>query len=161
MDNECIAQMLAEPFVSSPGSFRCHPITAIISFTCSDRDFREPVAEFHARFEEAGVDRIIEPGGPLVLHLELTEGIGHAVERAEFLIKHHGITFAVLFGHHKCGAYADKYKNSGWSQERIDQQVKDDLLSIKEALEKLFGDKLKVYLFFAKPEGSRVRFEPL
>jgi hypothetical protein len=161
MDNERIVQMLSEPFVSSPGSFKRHPVTAIISFTCSDRDFRGPMAEFHARFEEAGVDRIVEPGGPLILHLELTEGIGHAIERAEFLIKHHGITIAVLFGHDKCGAYADKYGPLGWSQEKINEQVKTDLLDVKQSLKERFGDKLKVFLFFAQPEGDCVRFIPL
>lgn len=161
MDNERIAQMLAEPFISRPGSFKHHSATAIISFACSDRDFREPMAEFHTRFEEAGVDRMVAPGGPLTLHLELTEGVGSAIENAEFLIEHHKIKFVVLFGHHKCGAYADKYGSFGWSQEKIDEQVKKDLFTIKDGLKKRLGEKFGVFLFFAQPEGDRVRFDPL
>lgn len=154
-------ELLTQEFISSPGSFHPHPVTAILSVACSDRDYRQALAEFHARFEQAGLDRMVEPGGPQILGLDLAEGADLAVKRARFLVDHHGISSIVLIGHHKCGAYAAIYEPRGWSQEQIDEQVKADLRAVSRSLSEAFGDNVRIYLFFAEPIGDRVRFTPL
>ncbi len=152
------AELLTQEFISSPGSFHPHPVTAILSVACSDRDYRQALAEFHARFEQAGLDRIVEPGGPQVLSLESAD---LAIKRVRFLVNQHGISAVVLIGHHKCGAYAAVYEPQGWSQEQIDEQVKTDLRAVGRGLLEAFGNSIRIYLFFAEPVGDRVRFTPL
>lgn len=159
MEQDKVREILIQRFESSRGSFHKHPKTAVLSVACSDRDYRRALSDFHSRLERVGVDRIVEPGGPLIFHQQLTEQQGHAVERAEFLIQHHGIVYVLLFGHHACGAYAAKYAPLGWSQEQIDEQVKKDLLAVKAGLKAKYDGKLEVIPYFLMPNGDRVTFE--
>jgi hypothetical protein len=161
MQEKKLTKILSAPFKSSPGTFRQHHKTAVLSVACSDRDYRQALSEFHACLEASGVDRIVEPGGPLVMLLEFAEGRGNIVERAEFLVKHHKIYNILLIGHHQCGAYKDKYKSLEWGEERIDEQVKRDLLLVKEKIRTRIRGDFCVYLFFMRPEKDRVVFEPL
>lgn len=122
---------------------------------CSDRNFRAGLSEFKARLEPGGVDRIVEPGGPHIFLKDPT-----AWDRAKFLITQHGVKHILLVGHAGCGAYADMYKDSGHSEEQLNSIIKEDLKTIGESFkQQIPGTKL--WLYFARPEGDRVLFEPI
>ena len=157
MAKPILKRLLLPPFTSSRGSFHPHSKTQFLAVDCSDRDYRKAFAEFNSLLEPFGVDRIVEPGGPLVFLEELGKRRQPELTRAKFLIKHHGVKYLVLVGHHACGAY--RVRLPKLAEQELDRIINKDLLLLKKRLAKILN--INVSAFFAAPKGDRVKFQPL
>lgn len=135
-----------------------HP-TALAIY-CSDGRFTQPVEDLLHGLGHSRLDTITLPGGPgLLNHLSASYADADAMTRsAAFLIAKHAITEVVLLAHHGCGYY--RHKRPMDSTEQIEMRQLDDLRHAAKAITKL-QPQVKVHLYFARPHGGHVRFEPI
>lgn len=131
-----------------------------LAIYCSDGRFTQPVEDLLHSLGHARLDTVTMPGGPgLLNHLSASYADADAMGRsASFLIRAHGISEVVLLAHHGCGYY--RHKRPTDSPEQIEKRQLDDLRLAAKAIAKL-DPKLAVHLYFARPHGGTVQFEPI
>lgn len=131
-----------------------------LAIYCSDGRFTQPVEDLLHSLGHARLDTLTMPGGPgLLNHLSASYADADAMTRnATFLIRAHGIREVVLLAHHGCGYY--RHKRPTDSPDQIEMRQMDDLRHAAKAIAK-FDASLKVHVYYARPHGGNVRFEPV
>lgn len=129
-----------------------------LAMYCSDGRFTDAIEELLHGLGHARLDTLTIPGGPALL--DLTSSSLGAVEvmrsAATFLIRGHGITQVVLFGHEGCGYYKARY-----TYESPEAMRRRQLHDLSQAASWVRGahEALPVATYFATPEGNRLRFD--
>jgi hypothetical protein len=131
-----------------------------LAIYCSDGRFTQPVEDLLHSLGHARLDTVTMPGGPgLLNHLSASYADADAMTRsASFLIRAHAIKEVVLLAHHGCGYY--KHKRPIDAPEQIEHRQLDDLRHAAKAIAKV-DPAIVVHLYFARPVGGHVKFEPL
>jgi hypothetical protein len=150
--------MAANKYVSTAPFDAAHP--KALAVYCSDGRFTQPVEDLLHHLGHGRFDTLTMPGGPGLLNLwagSLLEA--DQVERAaRFLIQGHAIDHAVLMAHAGCGYY--RQRHPGRPAADVKQSQLDDLRVAARAV-RAARPGLRVVLYYASPEGNRVRFEPV
>jgi len=150
--------MPGNAFLSTARFDAAHP--KALAIYCSDGRFTQPVEDLLHHLGHERLDTLTMPGGPGLLNLwagSLLEA--DQVERAaRFLIQGHAIDHAVLLAHAGCGYYRQRYP--GRPAADVKQSQLDDLRVAARAV-RAARPGLGVVLYYASPEGGRVRFEPV
>jgi hypothetical protein len=127
---------------------------------CSDGRFTQAVEELLHHLGHARLDTLTMPGGPGLLNFwagSLLEA--DQVDRAaRFLIRGHAIDHVVLLAHAGCGYY--RQRHPGLAAEQVKTTQLEDLRVAGRAL-RTARPGLSVALFYATPDGGRVRFDPV
>jgi hypothetical protein len=133
-----------------------HP--SALAMYCSDGRFTDAVEELLHTLGHPRLDTLTIPGGPALLDLTSSTLGGVDVMRsaASFLIRAHKITHVVLLGHDGCGYYKSRFPYE--SPEAMHRRQISDL---NQASRWLKGEHegLSVAVYFAVPDGKRVRFD--
>jgi hypothetical protein len=148
--------MPATPFVSTAAFDTHHP--SALAVYCSDGRFTQAVEDLLRHLGHERLDTLTLPGGPGLLNFwagSLLEA--DQVERAAgFLIRGHEIEHVVLLAHAGCGYYRQKYP--GRPAAEVHRTQLDDLVIAARSLRSARAG-LSMALYYAVPEGSRVRFD--
>jgi hypothetical protein len=125
---------------------------------CSDGRFTQAVEELCHHLGHKRLDTLTMPGGPALLN-PWTASILEAdqvTRAAQFLIRGHAIDQVVLLAHAGCGYYRQRLP--GVLAAEVKKSQLDDL---RGACKVIRGARptLDVALFYASPEGDRVRFD--
>ncbi len=131
-----------------------------LAIYCSDGRFTEAVEDLARHLGHARLDTITLPGGPGLLNL-LTSGFVDldAMTRATtFLIRGHAIEHVLLVAHEACGHY--RHRNPALSVDALRAVQLADLALAGEALASAHP-KVRLDLFFARPQAGKIAFEPV
>jgi hypothetical protein len=149
---------VSEIFVAPSAYDAAHPNA--LAVYCSDGRFTQAVEELLQHLGHPRLDTLTMPGGPGLLNFwagSLLEA--DQVERAaRFLIRGHSIDHVVLLAHAGCGYYRQRHPGRPAADVKATQL--DDMRVAARALRNA-RPSLDLALFYAVPEGGRVRFEPV
>lgn len=149
---------MSEIFVAPSAYDAAHPNA--LAVYCSDGRFTQAVEELLHHLGHPRLDTLTMPGGPGLLNFwagSLLEA--DQVERAaRFLIRGHSIDHVVLLAHAGCGYYRQRHPGRPAADVKATQL--DDMRVAARALRNA-RPSLDLALFYAVPEGGRVRFEPV
>lgn len=143
-------------FTSSAVFDASHP--RALAVYCSDGRFTDAVEQLLHHLGHGRLDTLTLPGGPGLLNFwagSMLEA-DHVDRAAKFLIRGHGIDHVVLLAHAGCGHYRARY--AGRSAKEIEATQLDDLRMAAKSI-RAARPGLDVKLFYASPEGERVRFD--
>lgn len=99
--------------------------------SCSDGRVAQPLAELQRRLENEDADRMLVPGGPLVLTRTGAER-RVAYECVDTVVETHHPRRIVLVSHQDCAAYERALGGLGFDQQAI---LERDLRRVKASLE--------------------------
>jgi hypothetical protein len=135
-----------------------------LTIACSDFRFKAAFEEFLTELKKANTDRIIVPGGHLML---FQKPAGSAdCEKAskgwiKLLVAKHRICEVIIIGHEGCAAYADSPKYKNFAPKKLKLLQLRDLKKSAGVIKKMLP-KVKVNLYFASPqEGNTVLFNKI
>ena len=148
-----------EPLFTSSYPFDEQRIRAA-SIYCSDGRYGEQIDEFlHQQLGLPRYDRLAIPGGPACLSTALGvfwESRG-AEQQLDFLCRVHGLERIVLIAHEGCAFYRDWLKVP---PTRMEKRQRADLAEARDRIQRM-RRHLVVDAYFARRDGSRVRFDPV
>ncbi len=145
-------------FVSRVPYEHTHP--TVLAIYCSDGRFTDAVEDLAQHLGHERIDTLTIPGGPGVLNRWVADYLESDTlfRAARFLIEGHHITDVLLLAHAGCGYYQARHGSLG--PEFIAEQQLKDLRHAAEELQKAY-DGLHVHLYFTRPHGDRIHFEPV
>ena len=147
-----------QPFISKVLYEETHP--TVLAIYCSDGRFTDGVEDLAQELGHDRIDTLTIPGGPALLNRWVADYLESDVvtRAARFLIEGHHITEVLLLAHAGCGYYRARHGALG--PEFIAEQQLTDLRHAAEELRKAYPE-MNVRLFFARPQGGRIHFEPV
>jgi hypothetical protein len=110
-------------------------MTALL-FSCADGRITAALDELQRRLDIANADRLLLPGGPLVLTRPGMER-RVAMEGIKAQVEAHGIKRIVLVSHQECAAYDRALGGLGFDQQEL---LERDLRRVKMLLENDFPE---------------------
>jgi hypothetical protein len=110
-------------------------MTALL-FSCADGRITAALNELQRRIDIADADRLLLPGGPLVLTRPGMER-RVAMEGVKAQVEAHGIKRIVLVSHQECAAYDRALGGLGFDQQEL---LERDLRRVKMLLENDFPE---------------------
>lgn len=125
---------------------------------CSDGRFGEQCDDFLMNgLGMPRYDRVALPGGPGTLagHRQATLEHEGVAQELRFLVEAHGLDRIVLISHYRCAFYA---MTLGLAAEALEAQQMRDLAVASRRVREITGIE-RVETYFARPDGSAVRFE--
>jgi carbonic anhydrase-like protein len=145
-------------FVSQVPYEASHP--HVLAVYCSDGRFTDAVEDLARHLGHERIDTLTLPGGPGLLNRWSAEYLESdmVTRAAHFLIRGHHITEVLLLAHAGCGYYQTRHGALG--PEFVAEQQLTDLRTAAEELRKTFPH-LTVHLYFVRPHGSAIHFEPI
>lgn len=145
-------------YVSRVGYEHTHP--TVLAIYCSDGRFTDAVEDLAQHLGHERIDTLTIPGGPGLLNRWVADYLESDVvtRAARFLIEGHHITDVLLLAHAGCGYYNARHGSLG--PEFIAEQQLTDLRHAAEELKKAYAH-LNVHLYFTRPHGARIHFEPV
>lgn len=145
-------------FVSRVAYEHTHP--TVLAIYCSDGRFTDAVEDLAQHLGHERIDTLTIPGGPALLNRWVADYLeSDTISRAaRFLIEGHHITEVLLLAHAGCGYYQARHGAMG--AEFIAEQQLTDLRHAAGELQKAHPG-IQVRLFFTRPRGSRIHFEPV
>jgi hypothetical protein len=146
------------PFVSQVPYEASHP--HVLAVYCSDGRFTDAVEDLAQHLGHERIDTLTLPGGPGLLNRWSADYLESdmVMRAANFLIRGHHITEVLLLAHAGCGYYQTRHGALG--PDFIAEQQLTDLRTAAEELRKLHPG-ITVHLYFVRPHGSSIHFEPV
>ncbi|PTL83109.1 carbonic anhydrase [Vitiosangium sp. GDMCC 1.1324] len=150
--------MSAPPFVSKVPYEASHP--HVLAVYCSDGRFTDAVEDLAQHLGHERIDTLTLPGGPGLLNRWSADYLESdmVTRAAHFLIRGHHITEVLLLAHAGCGYYQSRHGSLG--PDFVAEQQLSDLRAAAEELRKTFPG-IAVHLYFVRPHGTAIHFEPL
>jgi hypothetical protein len=145
-------------FVSQVPYEASHP--HVLAVYCSDGRFTDAVEDLAKHLGHERIDTLTLPGGPGLLNRWSADYLESdmVTRAAHFLIRGHHITEVLLLAHAGCGYYQSRHGALG--AEFVAAQQLTDLRTAADELRKTFPH-LTMHLYFVRPHGSAVHFEPI
>ena len=111
--------------------------------SCVDGRLREALGELETRIGAENGDRLLVPGGPLVLTDSAPEQ-GHILGWMEAIVRGHGVDTIYLVAHQHCLAYQRKL--GGFFHDERDV-IERDLLAVQRKLgDRFFSTRVECYV---------------
>lgn len=150
--------MTTPPFVSKVPYEASHP--HVLAVYCSDGRFTDAVEDLAQHLGHERIDTLTLPGGPGLLNRFSADYLESdmVTRAAHFLIKGHHITEVLLLAHAGCGYYQSRHGSLG--PEFVAEQQLTDLRTAADELRKKFPG-ITVHLYFVRPHGTAIHFEPV
>jgi hypothetical protein len=145
-------------FVSRVPYEHTHP--RVLAVYCSDGRFTDAVEDLAQHLGHERIDTLTIPGGPGMLNRWVADYMASefVTHSARFLIAGHHITEVLLLAHAGCGYYQSRH--GGLGPEFIAHQQLEDLRFAARELKQAHPG-LTVHLYFVRPHGTRIHFEPV
>jgi carbonic anhydrase len=116
---------------------------ATLLIACVDGRLREALAELEIRVGAEDCDRLLVPGGPLVLTDSAVEQ-GQVLGWVETVVRGHGVNTVYLVAHQHCLAYQRKLGGFFHDEREI---IERDLQSVQKKLrDRLYNTSVECYL---------------
>jgi len=150
--------MTTSPFVSQVPYEASHP--HVLAVYCSDGRFTDAVEDLAKHLGHERIDTLTLPGGPGLLNRWSADYLESdmVTRAAQFLIRGHHITEVLLLAHAGCGYYQSRHGSLG--PDFVAEQQLTDLRTAADELRKVFPH-LTVHLYFVRPHGTAIHFEPV
>ena len=116
---------------------------ATLIVACVDGRLRDALAELETRIDAAACDRLLIPGGPLVLTDSAVER-DHVLGWVETIVRGHGVNTVYLVAHQHCLAYQRKLGGFFHDEREI---IERDLLAVQRTLrDRLYNTSVECFL---------------
>jgi hypothetical protein len=116
---------------------------ATLIVACVDGRLREALAQLETRLDAEACDRLLVPGGPLVLTDSAAEQ-GQVLGWMDTIVRGHGATTICLVAHQHCLAYQRKLGGFFHDEREI---VERDLLAVQRKLgDRFFSTRVECFL---------------
>lgn len=150
--------MPSQAFLSQVPYEPTHP--TVLAVYCSDGRFTEAVEDLAHYLGHRRIDTLTIPGGPGLLNRWVANYLESdmVMRSARFLIEGHHITEVLLLAHAGCGYYQANHGSRG-PEFIAEQQLEDLRFAANELLTSY--PKLRVHLYFTRPNGKQILFEPV
>ena len=110
---------------------------------CVDGRLRETLHELEMRIGSENGDRLLVPGGPLVLADSAPEH-DYVLKWIETIVRGHGVQTVYLVAHQHCLAYERKLGGFFYDEREV---LERDLLAVQRRLgDRLFGTRVECFL---------------
>ena len=111
--------------------------------SCVDGRLRETLRELETRIGSESGDRLLVPGGPLVLTDSALEQ-DHILGWMEAIVRGHGVQTIYLVAHKHCLAYQRKLGGFFYDERNV---IERDLLAVQRKLsDRLFGVRVECFM---------------
>jgi hypothetical protein len=111
--------------------------------SCVDGRLREVLAELETRLAAENGDRLLVPGGPLVLTDSSAEH-DHVLGWLDAIVQGHGVQTIYLVAHQHCLAYQRKLGGFFYDEREV---IERDLLAVKRKLgDRFFGARVECFV---------------
>ena len=116
---------------------------ATLMIACVDGRLREALAELETRLDAETCDRLLVPGGPLVL-TDSAPAQAQVLDWMETIVRGRGVTTICLVAHQQCLAYQRKLGGFFYDEREI---VERDLLAVQRKLrDRFFSTRVDCFL---------------